>query len=132
MRSNRLLFAGLSLCGAASVSAQPLPPVQVVHVKLTEPYAPPAMAAVTAFGHYMSPYSGTVNGHTERLNSVDFFHDVSVGQEWDATKVNLLDAIHTPDLLKYTRAGSNGYLTNLTDVLHVYEEAAWLSLQTPL
>src|SRR5207302_8820175 len=97
------VVAGLSLLGASAVGAQ-----DIVHVKLTEPYAPPNMAAVTAFGFYMSPYTGTVNGTIERLNCVDFFHDVDIGQTWDAAKVNLGDAINNQNVLLWTRDGSDG------------------------
>jgi hypothetical protein len=125
------VVAGLSLAFAASAHGQ------VSHVVLTAPYAPPTMSAVTAFGYYMSPYSGTVDGVTRRLNCVDFFHDVNVGDVWDAYNTNLGDAIDNLNLLKNTRDGSNGYLDNstvagLTDILHVYEQAAWLTTQVPL
>jgi hypothetical protein len=104
----------------------------VVTAQLTAPYAPNA-GAVTAFGYYMSPYSGTVNGATERLNCVDFFHDVSVGEVWTATTVNLGAAISAAgvgnySLLSYTREGSNGLYTPST-ALTIYEEVAYLTTQ---
>jgi hypothetical protein len=125
------VVAGLSLMVAASAHGQ------ISHIVLTAPYAPPTATAVTAFGYYMSPYSGTVDGSTERLNCVDFFHDVNVGNVWDAYNTNLGDAAANLDLLKNTRDGSNGYLDNSTlaglkDILHVYEQAAWLTAQVPL
>jgi hypothetical protein len=119
------VVAGLSLMVAASASAQ------VSHVTITAPYAPPTMSAVTAFGYYMSPYSGTVDGITQRLNCVDFFHDVNVGDAWEAYNTNLGDAATHLDELMNTRDGSNGYLSSAVDVLHVYEQAAWLTAQVP-
>jgi hypothetical protein len=94
-------------------------------------------AVVSPFGYYISPYGGTVGSETNlRLNCVDFFHDVDVGQQWDATKVNLLDAINNESLLLYTRAGKNSFeypgVHHLDMVLEAYEEAAWLSAHVPI
>jgi hypothetical protein len=104
----------------------------VVTAQLTAPYAPNAGAA-TAFGYYMSPYSGTVDGVTERLNCVDFFHEVTVGEVWSATTVNLgaaITAAGTGDwsLLSYTRDGSNGLYPPST-ALTIYEQVAFLTTQ---
>lgn len=83
----------------------------LVSARLDGASAPGPMAAVTAFGYYMSPYEGTVNGQTGiRLNCVDFFHDVNLGEVWTATTVNLGDAIANESLLKNTRDGSNGLI----------------------
>ncbi|HEX3867658.1 MAG TPA: PEP-CTERM sorting domain-containing protein [Gemmatimonadaceae bacterium] len=127
-----VLTTGLGLIAAAA-GAQ-----TTVNVQLTEPYAPPNMGAVTAFGYYMSPYSGTVDGVTERLNCVDFFHDVNIGETWQATEINLEDAINNTSLLQYTRDGLNGsfggspgVMGNVSEILGAYEEAAWLSAQVP-
>lgn len=97
-------------------------------VVLTQPYAPGA-SGVTAFGYYMSPYSGTVNGDPERLNCVDFFHDVFVGEVWTATKTNLGAATLNNSLLSNTRDGSSGGYASLGDVLKIYQQAAWLTDQ---
>jgi hypothetical protein len=112
--------AGLSLIGATSVQAQT--------VVLTQPYAPGG-GAVTAFGYYMSPYSGTVDGTTQRLNCVDFFHEVSIGEVWTASITNLGAAIANNSLLSNTRDGSSGGYASLSDVLKIYMEAAWLTDQ---
>ena len=112
--------AGLSLIAATSAGAQ--------NVVLTQPYAPGG-AAVTAFGYYMSPYSGTVDGTLQRLNCVDFFHEVSLGEVWTATITNLGAAISNTSLLSNTRDGSSGGYASLTDVLKIYMEAAWLTNQ---
>src|SRR5205085_2546995 len=69
LRSRLPLVVGLSLAVSASLSAQ-----NTVNVTLTAPYAPPTQGSVTAFGYYMSPYSGTVDGTTQRFNCIDFFH----------------------------------------------------------
>jgi len=118
------VVAGLTLA-ATGVSG-----AQTVTAKLTAPYAPNA-GSVTAFGYYMSPYSGTVNGTTERFNCVDFFHDVTVGQVWTATVVNLGAAILNPSLLLSTRDGTPG-VYSLGDALNIYEQVAWLTDQMPL
>jgi hypothetical protein len=113
-------LAGLVLVPATTALAQT--------VVLTQPYAPGA-SAMTAFGYYMSPYSGTVNGVTQRLNCVDFFHDVFVGEVWTATSTNLGAATLDNSLLSNTRDGSSGGYASLADVLTIYQQAAWLTDQ---
>lgn len=112
--------AGLSLIAATSAGAQ--------NVVLTQPYAPGG-GAVTAFGYYMSPYSGTVDGTEQRLNCVDFFHEVSIGEVWTAAITNLGAAIADNNLLLSTRDGISGGYASLSDVLKLYMEAAWLTDQ---
>lgn len=112
--------AGLSLIAATSAGAQ--------NVVLTQPNAPGG-GAVTAFGYYMSPYSGTVDGVTQRLNCVDFFHEVALGEVWTATITNLGAAIANNSLLSATRDGSSGGYASLSDVLKIYMQAAWLTNQ---
>src|SRR5438105_1623799 len=73
-------FRVSSFIGACCVLAATAADAQtVVNARLTAPFAPGG-GAVTAFGYYMSPYSGTVNGVLQRLNCVDFFHDVMIDQ----------------------------------------------------
>lgn len=117
---------GISLFAAAAAGAQ-----QTVTVNLTQPYAPGG-GAVTAFGYYMSPYSGTVDGGLQRLNCVDFFHDVMIGDTWTAVQTNLGAAIADNSLLQYTRDGAsaNTYFTTATALI-AYEEVAWLTTQYP-
>lgn len=117
------VLVGLTFA-AATAGAQ-----QDVTVHLTAPNAPGG-GAVTAFGYYMSPYSGTVDGSTERLNCVDFFHEVTIGETWTAVQVNLGAAIANNNLLSSTRDGSNGLLT-LSEALDTYEQVAWLTAQMP-
>lgn len=117
------MVAGLSLAAATSAGAQ------TANVVLTAGYAPGA-GAVTAFGYYMSPYSGTVDDATTRLNCVDFFHEVSLGEVWTATVTNLGAAIADNSLLGITRDGSTGGYS-LSDALKLYEQAAWLTAQMP-
>jgi len=62
--------------------------------------------------YYVGDYSGTVNGQLVTLNCVDFFHDVSNGQVWDAKVTNLASG---------TFAGT--YYGNQ----QAYQEAAFLS-----
>jgi hypothetical protein len=119
--------AGLALFVAAGVGAQ-----QQVTVNLTAPYAPGG-GTVTAFGYYMSPYSGTVDGSLQRLNCVDFFHDVMIGDTWTAIQTNLGAAILDPTLLYNTRDGaiSNTVYGSLQAALYAYEKVAWLTTQYP-
>jgi PEP-CTERM motif len=119
-------IAGLSLFAAAAASAQ-----QPVTVTLTAPYAPGG-SAVTAFGYYMSPYSGTVDGTQQRLNCVDFFHDVMIGDTWTAIQTNLGAAIADNSLLLNTRDGAvTNTLFTLSTALETYEKVAWLTSQYP-
>src|SRR4051812_37110470 len=103
---------------------------QQVSINLTAPYAPGPQAAVTAFGYYMSPYAGTVDGTTQRLNCVDFFHDAVLNVAWSAVQTNLGAAITNLSLLSNTRDGSNGRYT-LAQALTVYQKIAWLTDQFP-
>jgi hypothetical protein len=77
----------------------------------------------------MSPYTGTIDGTVERLNCVDFFHDVALGEHWTATITNIGAAAHDLSLLLATRDGSSGGYASLSAVLQMYEEAAWLTDQ---
>jgi len=116
------VVASLSLVAAVSAGAQS-------SVVLTAPYAPNG-GAVTAFGYYMSPYSGTVDGTLQRLNCVDFFHDAVVGEQWAAVQTNLGAASANLSLLTGTRDGSNGRYS-LSQALTVYQKVAWLTDQFP-
>ena len=109
---------------AASAGAQ-----TQVTAQLTAPNAPGG-GAVTAFGYYMSPYSGTVDGSLQQLNCVDFFHDVMIGETWTGVLTNIGAAITNTALLVNTRDGSNGYYT-LAGALTAYEKVAWLTSQYP-
>lgn len=105
----QLINAGLlaGLFAAAPLSAQ-------VTVKLTAPHAPNG-GDVTAFGFYMSPYTGTVNGQQVTLNCDDFFHEVAVGDVWQANETSL---------------GGGSSLSNTRfDNLALYQQAAWLTTQ---
>ena len=115
------LVAGLSLVAAFSAQAQST-------VVLTQPYAPGG-GAVTAFGYYMSPYQGTVDGTLQRLNCVDFFHE-AVLAAWTAVQTNLGAAIANNSLLSNTRGGSSGAYT-VAAALTIYQKMAWLTDQYP-
>src|SRR5689334_3636932 len=102
---------------------------QTSTVVLTQPYAPNS-GAVTAFGYYMSPYAGTVDGVAQRLNCVDFFHDAVLNVAWSAVQTNLGAASSNLSLLSNTRDGSNGRYS-LSQSLSVYQKMAWLTDQFP-
>ena len=72
-----------------------------------------------AFGVYLSPYYGTMDGTPVQLFCVDFANEVQPGEQWDA---NLTPIAAGADLSD-TRWGAE------PDALTLYEEAAWLSLQ---
>ncbi len=124
-----VLFVVLILVAGSSAHAQ-----EVKTLVLTEPYAPVDQGAVTAFGYYMSPYSGTVDGTLVRFNCVDFFHEVWLGDVWQANDVNLGLAANNLSLLNTTRDGSapnEASFGSSTNVLDMYREMAWLTDQQP-
>jgi hypothetical protein len=122
------MVAGLTLV-ASVAQAQ-----TVVTAKLTAPYAPGGTAVTSPYGYYMSPYSGTIdNGSTLRFNCVDYFHEVTVGESWQATTTNLgaiVNAANANDvttlnaLLANTREGVN---YPLATAVQVYQQAALLT-----
>ena len=71
-----------------------------------------------AFGYYISPYYGIVDGTPVTLYCVDFANDVYIGQQWQAN----LTVLSSGDLSK-TRYGA------LPNAQVLYEEAAWLTTQ---
>lgn len=120
---NRLRYAamaaGLALLSPAMARAQ-----STVSVTLTAPNAPGGGPVISPNGqYYESPYTASVDGQTYRVNCVDFFHDVVIGEVWKATNINLGQAISDLSLLAYTRNG------NLANALSIYEQVAWLTDQ---
>jgi hypothetical protein len=99
-----LFVAGLSM-GAGSALATLLPATFT------------GVNGATAFGYYVGPYSGTVNGKPVTFYCIDFANHVSFGQSWLAN----LTVIDGSSGLGNTRYG------NLT----LYQEAAWLTTQYP-
>lgn len=106
----------------------------VVTANLTDAWAPGGSAVTSPFGYYMSPYSGTVNGGSVvRFNCVDFFHEVSVGETWQATTTNLGSLVNAAQggntatlntLLGYTREGGN---YSPATAVAIYQQAALLT-----
>jgi hypothetical protein len=72
----------------------------------------------TAFGYFVGPYYGTLNGEPETLYCVDFANEVYAGQTWWAN----LTPLSSEDLSK-TRFGG------LPEARRLYLEAAWLTTQ---
>jgi hypothetical protein len=97
-----LFIAGLS-AGAGSAFATLLPATFT------------GVNGASAFGYYVGPYSGTVNGNPVTFYCVDFANHVDLGQTWLAN----LTPIDGSSGLGNTRYG------NLT----LYQEAAWLTTQ---
>ena len=70
---------------------------------------------VTAFGYYVGPYNGLEGTAKVKLNCVDFFHHVAVGDVWQSNVTSLGSSAG----LSATRFGN----------LMAYREAAWLTTQ---
>jgi len=128
MKLASMMVAGLTMVAGVAQA-------QVVTATLTAPYAPGGTAIVSPFGYYMSPYSGTVDGGPAvRFNCVDYFHDVAVGQTWQANSTNLgamVTALQTNDLatlnslVDNTRGGDNALPPG--DAVKMYQQAALLT-----
>jgi hypothetical protein len=91
---------------------------------------------------YVSPYAGLLNydqatgtGTSVSLNCVDYFHEVYVGDVWTANVTNLGAASSNLNLLSNTRYGHFADPSSPYDalaygnVLQLYKQAAWLTLQ---
>jgi PEP-CTERM motif len=101
----------LLIVAAAFQLAAPLQ-AQAVHFKFTD-----VGAGANAFGVYFGTYGGTRDfgglfPQQVGLNCVDFFHEVVVGQEWDAN----ISSLGAGDVSLTRHAGS----------LDQYRQAAWL------
>lgn len=72
-----------------------------------------------AFGVYVGPYYGTMNGAPIDLFCVDFSNEVQFGEQWDANLTPIAAGANLSD----TRFGGE------PDALQNYEEAAWLAMQ---
>ncbi|MGA2195467.1 MAG: hypothetical protein ABSH40_09375 [Bryobacteraceae bacterium] len=72
-----------------------------------------------AFGVYLSPYFGTMDGTPVVLFCVDFSNEVQLGQQWNANLTPITPGADLGD----TRFGA------APDALQLYEQAAWLALQ---
>ena len=75
--------------------------------------------SITAFGFYVGQYSGVMGpgaGTPVTLNCVDFFHEVSFGQTWQANLTSLATGVGV------------GTTTRSSD-LNAYRRAAWLTTQ---
>ena len=114
MKLRTALYASLSVAIlGGQVSAQ------TEHVKLTSATVPGGtpVSWATEFGTvYVSPYSGVLMSQNNKaliLNCVDFFHDVSINQDWWATK-----SVLTGDVSQTRFKNVEWYL-----------EAAWLTQQ---
>jgi hypothetical protein len=100
-----------SLLAAAVLFAAPLQ-AQTVHFQFTD-----AGAGYNAFGIYYGTYGGTfdymgADAHHVGLNCVDFFHEVTFGQQWDAN----ISSIGSGSISLSRHAGA----------LSIYQDAAWL------
>lgn len=101
-----LILCALGLLGASSARGDSVP------VTFT------GVNGAAAFGYYVGPYYGTVDGIPVTLYCVDFANEVYKGEVWQAN----LTLLSNGDLSN-TRYGS------LPNSLTLYEEAAWLTTQ---
>jgi hypothetical protein len=111
MKVTRLIlcFAALSIGGVSALA-------DTVSVDYIGPSGP------VAFGYYVGPYYGTINGEPVTLYCVDFANDVYPGETWQA---NLTPIDGSSDLSNTRYGGAVG----LPDALTLYQEAAWLATQ---
>jgi hypothetical protein len=72
-----------------------------------------------AFGIYVGPYYGTMNGTPVDLFCVDFANEVNNGQQWDANLTPISVVADFSDTRYGTEPGA----------LELYRQAAWLALQ---
>ena len=106
-----------------------LPRIAAIALLATTLSAAPAQASTLftftnggntiAFGFYVGPYNGVQgapSGTPVTLNCVDFFHEVTNGQQWQA---NLTSLATGTGIGTNTRSGS----------LAAYRQAAWLTTQ---
>lgn len=84
-------------------------------VEAQTPFTFTSGGTVTAYGYYVGNYSGLMGSTKVTLNCVDFFHEVYVGETWNANLTNLGTA-------------TTGVTTRFAD-LTLYREAAWLTMQ---
>jgi hypothetical protein len=109
IRQLSLYFAAL-LIGGVSALADPVP------VTFT------GVNGAAAFGYYVGPYQGTINGDPVTLYCVDFANEVYFGESWQAN----LTVIDGSTDLSNTRYGG---AVDLPNALTLYQEAAWLTTQ---
>ncbi len=79
-------------------------------------------SGTAAFGYYVGPYYGTINGDPFTLYCVDFANDVFQGETWQAN----LTPIDGSTSLSNTRYGG---ALDVPNALTLYQEAAWLTTQ---
>jgi len=138
----RALALGTSLVIAGSVSAlaQTTTTVKITAGAIGTPVTSGGAAAGSypagTPNFYVSPYAGLIDynsvtgtGKSVSLNCVDYFHHVSIGDVWTADVTNLGYAASNLSQLSHTRYGNAGGALNYANVLTLYKQAAWLTLQ---
>ncbi len=102
-----LVLAAACVAAATQIAASPL------HATFT------GENGVQAFGYYVSPYYGTLDGTPVIFFCDDFANEVTIGQSWLAKASTI-----TPGSdLSQTRYGKT------EDAIALYEQAAWLTAQ---
>jgi hypothetical protein len=104
-----LYFTALAIGGASALAD-------------TVPVTFDGVNGAAAFGYYVGPYYGTVNGELVTLYCVDFANEVHFGESWRAN----LTVIDGSANLGNTRYGG---AVGLPNALTLYQEAAWLTTQ---
>ena len=136
------LASSIVVLGAVTASAQTTTTVKITgawtgSAGVTSGGAPSGSYPAGTPNFYISPYAGLIDydastktGQKVSLNCVDYFHHVSVGNVWTVNVTNLGAAAANNSLLSTTRYGSVAPgSSNLPNVLNLYKQAAWLTLQ---
>jgi PEP-CTERM motif len=76
-------------------------------------------------GYGIPPYGGTLNGQAAEFYCVDFSHDISGGDSWNAVVTNLVSGSDYSPTYLYNSALTNPNLA----AFHTYEDLAWLVTQ---
>src|ERR1700688_642477 len=76
-------------------------------------------------GYGIPPYGGTLNGHAAEFYCVDFSHDISAGDTWNAVVTNLVSGSNYSPTYLYNSTLTNPKLA----AFHTYEDLAWLITQ---
>ena len=76
-------------------------------------------------GYGIPPYGGTLNGQAAEFYCVDFSHDISAGDTWNAVVTSLTSGSNFSPTYLYNSTLTNPNLA----AFHTYEDLAWLVTQ---
>lgn len=81
--------------------------------------------AFASGGYGIPPYGGTLNGKATEFYCVDFSHDITAGDTWNAVVTNLVSGSNYSPTYLYNSTLTNPNLA----AYHTYEDLAWLVTQ---